>query len=65
MHKRDHDCHLPARGSSGEDVRQLQQMLASEGYKVTVDGKFGPQTGAPVRQFQKDHGLTVDGIVGH
>ncbi|MBE3563953.1 MAG: peptidoglycan-binding protein [Hydrogenibacillus schlegelii] len=52
------------RGSSGDDVRRMQQMLVSAGYKVSVDGKFGPQTEATVRQFQKDRGLIADGVVG-
>lgn len=29
-----------------------------------VDGNFGPLTEAHVRQFQRDHGLVPDGIVG-
>lgn len=31
-------------GSSGPDVKQLQSGLAAAGYKVIVDGKFGPAT---------------------
>jgi peptidoglycan hydrolase-like protein with peptidoglycan-binding domain len=44
---------------SGTDVAALQTRLG-----VSADGKFGPQTDAAVRIYQRQHGLTVDGIVG-
>lgn len=53
------------RGLRGEDVRILQSKLESLGYNVgPIDGIFGPKTEAAVKQFQKDHGLKIDGIVG-
>jgi len=51
-------------GSSGSSVKQLQTQLNSYGYKLTVDGKFGSGTLSAVKDFQKKHGLTADGIVG-
>lgn len=51
-------------GSTGNSVKQLQQMLNAAGYHLKVDGIFGPQTEAAVRQFQQTHHLQVDGIVG-
>ena len=47
------------RGARGDLVRQIQTDL-----KVTVDGIFGPVMEAAVRQFQREHGLVPDGIVG-
>lgn len=53
------------RGSAGEDVKKLQNMLLKLGYSVgTVDGQFGPTTESVVKLFQSVQKLTVDGIVG-
>ena len=52
------------KGSKGEDVRFLQQKLNEFGAEIPVDGSFGNQTDRAVRNFQTDHGLTVDGIAG-
>ena len=54
-------------GSSGSEVEKLQNMLISAGYDVGksgADGIFGPDTEKGVMQYQKDHGLAVDGIAG-
>ena len=72
------------KGSSGEDVKQLQELLNGAAGKdvlqgndtalanllmaqstpLTIDGKFGAKTEEAVRAFQRDSGLTADGIVG-
>jgi hypothetical protein len=53
------------RGSSGESVRLLQQLLTDRGHSPgPVDGIFGPGTEAAVRAFQQANGLAVDGVVG-
>ena len=53
-------------GSSGEAVTKLQQKLAEKGYltQANVTGVYDSATEAAVRNFQKDNGLTVDGIAG-
>ena len=52
-------------GASGPEVRALQNQLTLLGYNVgTVDGQFGPNTGAAVKKFQADKGLATDGVVG-
>ena len=48
----------------GPDVTALQQALVKAGIPLTVDGVFANATDAAVRQFQSQHGLTVDGMVG-
>ena len=56
---------LSKRGSTGSEVRTIQQRLSSWGYNVgAVDGVFGAKTESAVKQFQKNNNLTPDGIAG-
>lgn len=53
------------KGAEGESVKELQTRLNDIGYDCgTVDGKFGNKTLAAVKEFQRKHGLTDDGVVG-
>lgn len=47
-------------GSRGADVVYLQKRLGG----ISADGDFGPATKARVQQFQGNHHLAADGIVG-
>lgn len=61
------DANVPTlrRGSQGDDVADLQMLLNSKfGYDLEVDGDYGSKTEAAVKDFQKKHGLTADGICG-
>ena len=52
-------------GSSGNDVKIVQNVLKLNGYYFgVVDGFFGPMTKVAVIQFQTAKGLPADGIVG-
>lgn len=52
-------------GSTGEQVRQVQQKLIRYGYlSGEADGVFGRATYDAVIRFQQKNGLTVDGRVG-
>ena len=55
------------KGSTGADVKKLQQNLIDKGYDLGptgADGKYGAKTQAAVTQYQKDNKLTVDGMAG-
>ncbi|MGH3443329.1 MAG: N-acetylmuramoyl-L-alanine amidase [Nitriliruptorales bacterium] len=50
----------------GDDVRELQRRLVRLGFDAgNVDGVFGPETAAALREFQLNVGLREDAIVGH
>ena len=52
-------------GSQGEEVRQIQTKLTELGYFTSkIDGIYGEKTKAAVTRFQRDNGLTADGIAG-
>lgn len=55
------------RGSNGDSVRELQEILDRLGYdlgKCGIDSDFGRATEKAVKAFQKNAGIGVDGIVG-
>jgi len=53
-------------GSSGDEVKKLQQSLINAGYDLgEADGIFGEKTQAAVKKYQQDNGLSVDGIAGN
>lgn len=47
----------------GSEVSWIQAVLYNLGYTIDVDGYFGDDTKTVVLQFQKDFGLTQNGIV--
>ena len=52
------------RGSSGDEVGELQELLVGKGFDISTDRDSGPATELAVRMLQKNGGLAVDGIVG-
>ncbi|MCC8686918.1 peptidoglycan-binding protein [Xanthomonas campestris pv. raphani] len=71
QHKRDaaQDGKLE-QGERGEQVKQLQGQLAQlgavgrDGKPLKPDGDFGGNTKYAVEQFQREHGLQIDGVAG-
>jgi flagellum-specific peptidoglycan hydrolase FlgJ/N-acetylmuramoyl-L-alanine amidase CwlA len=56
-----------SKGDSGSAVEEMQKMLIACGYscgKWGADGDWGSATDQAVLAFQRDHGLSVDGVYG-
>lgn len=52
-------------GSTGDEVKKIQNVLKDQGYyDGAIDGIFGNKTKNAVTQYQKEKGLSVDGVVG-
>lgn len=52
-------------GMRGSDVMEIQALLRKIGYNPgAIDGIFGRQTEQAVIQFQRNNGLTPDGVIG-
>ncbi len=54
-------------GDIGADVMEVQSRLRALGYYRAehLDGKYGPQMEAALYQFQKDHGIAKNPIIGY
>ena len=57
-------------GSKGNDVKLLQRLLKSNGFRgadgkaLTIDGDCGTNTVYAIKSYQKKKGLSADGIAG-
>lgn len=55
------------KGAKGAAVTELQGLLKKHGYSLPrygADGSFGTETETALKAFQKDKGLTADGVCG-
>ena len=55
------------KGAKGAAVTELQGLLKKHGYSLPrygADGSFGAETETALKAFQKDKGLTADGVCG-
>lgn len=57
---------LLKKGSSGTEVKMVQTSLKELGYFTypRTTGYYGSVTEKAVKRFQKDHGITPDGVIG-
>lgn len=51
-------------GDAGNEILSIQKKLIAAGYKARETSEYDANTKWAVRLFQKDNGLTVDGILG-
>jgi peptidoglycan hydrolase-like protein with peptidoglycan-binding domain len=49
-------------GAHGAAVKKLQRLLVRDGFRLAVDGQYGPGTKKAVRRFQRTAGLRVTGV---
>ncbi|MGG1685096.1 peptidoglycan-binding protein [Pseudalkalibacillus sp. NRS-1564] len=52
------------RGDIGKQVIHIQSQLNQAGYESDADGIYGSGTATIVEEFQRDNGLSADGIAG-
>ena len=52
------------KGSKGDEVKEWQNFLNTQGYGLSVDGDFGDNTYKATVEWQQKNGLGADGIVG-
>ena len=50
--------------SNSNDLKIWQRQMKSRGWSIDVDGLYGPNTEKVAKQFQKEKGLPVDGLIG-
>ncbi|WP_246005560.1 peptidoglycan-binding domain-containing protein [[Actinomadura] parvosata] len=48
----------------GEDVRTWQEQMRRRGFDLAADGAYGARSREACLSFQRQQGITGDGIVG-
>lgn len=49
---------------TGGDITTWQRQMIARGWPIVADGAYGKQSEQAAEKFQKEKGLTVDGIIG-
>lgn len=57
-------CPTVKKGAKGNITKLIQERLNSVGFNLSTDGIFGKGTEKAIKVFQKNRGLSQDGIVG-
>lgn len=47
-----------------DNIKTWQQRMRERGWDIVADGIYGERSATVARAFQREHRLTVDGIVG-
>lgn len=55
---------LMKRGNNNNAVKYLQEVMRGYGYKIAVDGDFGPATESALISLQRRLGISADGVYG-
>lgn len=55
---------VSTKSGSYDEIKAVQRTLNDYGYGLAVDGIFGSKSKAAVMDFQGNHGLKADGVVG-
>jgi len=50
-------------GDKNAAVHEAQKLLIQHGYKISLDGNFGPGTEQAVKQYQQSNNLVATGII--
>ncbi|WP_184077263.1 peptidoglycan recognition protein family protein [Nocardiopsis mwathae] len=50
--------------SHRSDLRRWQHRMRQRGWNIAADGLYGPQTERVTRRFQREKGLSTDGLIG-
>ena len=53
---------LSTASMTGASLKKIQRKLRSKGYRVDVDGMFGPLTSRAIIKYQRDHKLPQSGF---
>ena len=53
---------LSTSNMTGASLKKIQRKLRSKGYRLDVDGMFGPSTSRAIIQYQRDHKLPQSGF---
>lgn len=51
-------------GAKSDTVLELREILMQHGYLTTVNSRYDDEMTQAVKEFQKDHGLEPDGVIG-
>lgn len=60
----DHSRFELRKGDKGPKVEILQNSLRAHNYNIISDGRFGSKTEAALKDFQRKHDLTPNGVAG-